>query len=177
MFSSLLAIPILLAVITPGAAQRINTSTTTPNRAAELRRAEVTTKISTLRRERVRTFWGRMVTRIEAMITRLGTLIDRMERRIAVIEASGEELDIAEAKADVAEAKGLLATAKVSLETVKDDIEEVIGSAEPKEALQEVITSIQGIKKNLLEIHRLLVQAIGEIKGLRVATPTPTLTP
>jgi len=177
MFSSLLAIPILLAVITPGAAQRINPSTTTPNNTAELRRAEVSTKISALRRERIRTFWGRMVTRIEAMIARLETLIDRMEKRIAVIEASDEELDITQAKADVAEAKGLLATAKASLETVKNDIEVVIGSSEPKEALQEVIASIQGIKKNLLEIHRLLVQAIGEIKGLRVATPTPTLTP
>ena len=174
MFASLLAIPILLAVVTPGTAQRINTSTTAPKRAIELRRAEVSTKISALRRERVRMFWGRMVTRIEAMITRLETLIDRMERRIAVIEASDEELDLTQAKADVAEAKGLLATAQASLETAKGDIEEVIGSPEPKEALREVIATIQGIKKNLLEIHRLLVQAIGQIKGLRVGqAPTP----
>jgi hypothetical protein len=177
MFSSLLAIPILLAVITPGTAQRINASTTTPNRVAELRRAEVTTKISALRRERIRTFWGRMVTRIEAMITRLGRLIDRMERRIAVIEASDEELDITQAKADVTEAKNLLATAEASLQAAQDDIQTVIDNPDPKAAFGDVIDTIQGIKEDLIAVHKLLVQAIGEIKGLRVGTPTPTVTP
>lgn len=120
-----------------------------------------------------------MITRIEAMIARLEKLIERMERRIALIESSDEDIDTTQPKADIAEAKDLLADAEASLEEAKDDIEDVIGSPDPKAAFQEVIDAVKEIKKDLIEVHRLLVQAIGDIKGLRVGTesPTPTETP
>lgn len=140
---------------------------------AQERRATVEAKLSLIRRERVRAFGARMITRIEAMIGRLEKLIERMDRRIAIIESSGEDIDLTQPKADVAKAKDLLEGAQAKLETAKGEIEDVIGSDDPKAAFQEVIDTVQGIKKDLIEIHTLLVHAIGDIKGLRVGTPTP----
>ena len=177
MFSSLLAIPVLLSVISPGTSHRIAVSTSTPRGNVELKRATATARISLIRREKIRAHWARMVTRIEAMMARLEKLIGRIERRIAVIESSNEDLDTTQPQADIAEAKGLLDESQTSLQAAQDDIEAVIGNPDPKAAFKQVIDTIGGIKKNLVEIHRLLVQAIGDIKGLRVGTPTETPTP
>ena len=110
-------------------------------------------------------------------MARLEKLIGRIERRIAVIESSNEDLDTTQPQADIAEAKALLDESQTSLQAAQDDIEAVIGNPDPKAAFKQVIDTIGGIKKNLVEIHRLLVQAIGDIKGLRVGTPTETPTP
>ncbi len=177
MFSPLLAIPILLSVISPGTSHRIAVSTSSPRQNAEVNKATVEAKITLLRRERIRSHWGRMITRIEAVIARLETLIERMERRIAIIETGDEDIDTASAKADVVQAKTLLAEAKADFEAAKDEIEDVIESPDPKAAFGQVIETIREIKSNLVEVHRLLVHAIGDIKGLRVGTPTVTPTP
>lgn len=174
MFASFLAIPILLSVLSPGAGQRTVVSTSTPRANVEVRRATVAAKLNLIRRERIRTFWGRMLTRIEAAIERLEKLIGRMESRIEIIKETDASLDTAPAEADIASAKDLLDQAKADLQTAKDAFEDMLASEEPKDAFAQVIESVRQIKKNLVEIHRLLVQAIGNIKGLRVATPTPT---
>lgn len=174
MLSSLLAIPVLLSVIAPGASQRIIAKTATPGSISEVRKATATARIASIRRERIRAHWARMVTRIETMIARLEKLIERMERRIAIIESADEDIDTTQPAADIGEAKDLLGEVQANLQAAKDDIEEVVGSPDPKATFQEVIDSIQTIKKDLIEVHRLLVHAIGEIKGLRVGTQTPT---
>lgn len=142
----------------------------------EARAATRTASLNLLRRERIRAFWARMVTRIEAMIARLEKLIARMERRIKIIKDSGEDIDTTQPEADVAQAKVLLNQAKADLQTAQDSIETVITGDNPKEAFGEVRDLVQGIKKDLVEIHRLLVHVIGDIKGLRVGTPTATPT-
>jgi hypothetical protein len=131
-------------------------------------------RLSLVRRERIRAFWGRMLTRIEAMVERLERLIARMEARIGQIEALDENIDTSVAKDDIAEAKKLIVDIKADLETAKTQLEQVIGSEDPKAAFKDVINTVQGIKTNLIEVHRLLVHAIGSIKGLRVTTPTST---
>lgn len=136
-------------------------------------------KLASVRRERIRHFWGHMITRIEATIGRLERLIEKMEQRIAKIKESGENIDTSTAEGDIQKAKTLLSGTKTDLAEAKTLIEQVIQSEEPKKAFGEVIDKVHGIKKNLIEIHRLLVHAIGNIKGLRVGheSPTPTPTP
>lgn len=120
-----------------------------------------------------------MLTRITAAIDRLQKLIERIEDRLAIIDSGDSDIDTTLAKGDLAEAKKLLNEAGVMLETAKGDIEIVLESEDPKFALGKVIDTVQDIKANLVEIHKLLVHAIGSIKGLRVGgdSPTPTPTP
>jgi len=147
---------------TTGSAVR-NTLKTTLNE----RMATKAARLSLTRRERIRSFWGRMITRIEAMISRLERIIARMEARIVQIDAANGDVDTTQAKADISQAKGLIADIKSDLNTAKTELEQVIGSDDPKAAFKTAIETVQGIKKNLIEVHRLLVHAIGSIKGLR----------
>jgi Mg2+ and Co2+ transporter CorA len=178
MFASFLAIPIVLSIFAPSAGARIATTTGTrdingPTRTTlEQRRATVAARISLIRKERIRSFWGRMITRIEAAIARLERLVERMEKRIAVIKAEDSTLDVDSAEKDISQAKSLLAEAKTNLASLKSDFEEMLSSQEPKEAFKSISDEIRTIKKDLVEIHRLLVHAIGEIKGLRVSEGT-----
>ena len=146
-----------------------------------IHRATAAARVSTVRKERIRLHWGTMVTRIEAAMVRLDRLITRMETRIGIIKASDTGIDTSVPEKDIADAKVLLSKAKAALDTAKGQLEGVLASETPKEAFSTVIDSVQGIKKSLTEVHKLLVHAIGAIKGLRVGqespTPTPTPTP
>lgn len=182
MLTSFLAIPVLLSVLSPIAGPRIATSSprevsTQARTSPEERKATVAAKLSLVRRERIRSFWGRMVTRIEAAIERLEILIDRMERRIGIIKETDSSFDTSLAEADIASAKDLIAEANAQLQVAKDSFEEMLTNEDPRLALGQVIENVRQIKEKLVEIHRLLVQTIGEIKGLRVGTGTQTPTP
>jgi len=170
MLNFLLALNLLLA------SPNTNRITTSPS---AIHRATAAARVTTVRKERIRLYWGTMVTRIEAAIARLEKLIARMETRIGVIKASDTEIDTSVPEKDIADAKVLLAKAKTSLQSAKDELEAVLTSETPKEAFTRVIDTVGGIKKNLTEAHKLLVHAIGAIKGLRVGqeSPTPTPTP
>ncbi|HJX59593.1 hypothetical protein A2V61_01525 [Candidatus Woesebacteria bacterium RBG_19FT_COMBO_47_8] len=186
MFTLLLALNLLLAspntnriTTSPSAINRVATVSPSSSQARDQNRATVAAKLSLIRRERVRTYWSRMLTRITAAIDRLQKLIERIEDRLAIIDSGDSDIDTTLAKGDLAEAKKLLNEAGVMLETAKGDIEIVLESEDPKFALGKVIDTVQDIKANLVEIHKLLVHAIGSIKGLRVGgdSPTPTPTP
>jgi len=134
----------------------------------EARREENQNRITAVRRERIRSFFGKMVVRIEATIERLEKLIERLEIRIASIKKNGEELDTTKAEDAIKEAKITIEKAKTELTTLKAQLEELLSSDEPKLVFGEIRDSIKTIKDYLKETHVLLFQTIGEIKGLRV---------
>ena len=134
----------------------------------EAKREENRNKITAIRRERIRSFFGKMVVRVEATIERLEKLIERLETRIASIKEGEEELDTTKAEDAIKEAKTTIEKAKLELTSLKARLEELLASDEPKLVFGQVQDSLKTIKGYLKETHVLLVQTIGEIRGLRV---------
>ena len=65
-------------------------------------------------------------------------------------------------------------------------VEILLENDDPKAAFAEVKEKIQEIKLNLVEIYRILIHVIGDMKGLRIGTevkpspspePSPVVTP
>lgn len=141
------------------------------------RMAEIKAKLTEKRQQLIRQFFTRMVKRLEAAIARLEKLISRIESRLAKLESQGE--DVSKIKTEVADAKTKLAKAKTDLEEAKTKLEDVLTNEDPKAAFAEVRSLIKGVKSQLIEVHRILVHIIGDIKGLHVGqiTPMPTPTP
>ena len=134
----------------------------------EAKREENRNKITAIRRERIRSFFGKMVVRVEATIERLEKLIERLETRIASIKKTEEDLDITKAESTIKEAKATIEKAKLELTALKARLEELLASDDPKLVFGQVQDSLKTIKGYLKETHVLLVQTIGEIRGLRV---------
>ena len=141
------------------------------------KKAEIKAKLTEKRQQLIRQFFFRMVKRLGAAITRLEKLILRIESRLAKLESQGE--DVSKIKIEVADAKTKLVKTKEDLELAKTKLEDVLISEDPKAAFAEVKNLIKGVKTQLIEVHRILVHVIGDIKGLHVGqiTPKPTPTP
>ncbi len=133
-------------------------------------------RVCEVRKDRIRSFFERMVKRLEALTDRLQKLIDRIQSRINKIDASGG--NTTKSKADLATAKNELADAKTKLNLLKGDIDTLLTCDNPKASFKTVKGRLAEIKKELKDVHRILVHIIGDIKGLRVgenkASPTPT---
>ncbi len=132
------------------------------------RKEKVATKISAVRKERIRKYSVHMITRIEALVERLNTLADRLETRIAKIKTDDSNLNTTQAEADLAEAKLKLSEAKTKLEIIKSDLETTLVADDPKVIYEKVKTSLSELKTILKEAHQLMVHSIGELKGLRI---------
>lgn len=139
--------------------------------------AEIKAKLTERRQQLIRQFFTRMAKRLEAAIARLEKLIFRIESRLTKLENQDE--DVSKIKTEVADAKTKLDKAKTDLADAKTKLEDVLTNEDPKAAFAEVKNLIKGVKTQLIEVHRILVHVIGDIKGLRVGqiTPKPTPTP
>lgn len=109
-----------------------------------------------------------MTTRFEAAINRLERLILRIEARLEKIEENNEDIETTEIEEDLAEAKDKLTEAELALTTAEASLEGILDSEDPQEAFGDVRDLIMSVKEQLKEVHQILVQVIGDIKGLRV---------
>lgn len=132
------------------------------------KRATMAARLTEMRRERIRHFYGLITNRTQAAINRLEKLIARIESRLSKIEAEDEEIDTSEIREDIDEAKDRLAEASAALSEAKTSLEDILSTEEPKEAFADVRDLVKGIKNELISVHQILVQVIGDIKGLRV---------
>lgn len=147
----------------------------------ETHRATVAARIAARRMTLIRTFFARMVKRFEAAITRLNKLIARIQSRIDKIEAEDEDIDTSAVEVELGTAKNKLASASAALEDAKGSLDNILDSENPKEAFASVKDLIKEIKYALIDVHRILVHLIGDIRGLRVGVtrsglPTPATT-
>ena len=120
------------------------------------------------RREKMRKLFGVMIKRYESAVSRLKTLIERIESRVAKIKAENPSKDVADIEVQIANAKSKLDLIPAKITTLKTDFEAVLTSTTPKEAFKKLLTDARSIKKDLVEVHKILVKVIGDIKGLRV---------
>lgn len=132
------------------------------------RQATKAARLAERKRERIRLYFGRLTTRLQAAISRLERLISRIESRLSKIEEDNEDIDTAVVRKDLDTAKDKLASTSAALSQAKTSLEDILTANEPKEAFAEIRDLIQGIKQELIEVHRILVHVIGDIKGLRI---------
>ena len=132
----------------------------------EAAKEELRAKLEVKRQERIRTLFGNLITRTEAAIKRLYTLIERMEARLAIFEKEGES--VTEIQAEIESAKTLLEDAEASLASAIEGLSDVIASDDPRVGFVYVKDIIKDIKLTLTDAHSILVQVIGDMKGLRV---------
>jgi Mg2+ and Co2+ transporter CorA len=120
------------------------------------------------RRERIGAFFEIMVKRFEAAIARLEKLIERIENRIDKIKEETPSEDLTSQEEQLNDAKDKLEAAKDAISDMQDEFETFLTSDEPRVVFKELGKSIRDLKSDLVEIHRILVQIIGDLKGLRV---------
>lgn len=136
--------------------------------AVETQRETVKTKVADKRKENIAKYLQNMVARLRAYVTRLETLITRIESRLTKIAAEDPTKDLTKIKADVDKAKSILADTKDKITDLAGIEDEVVNSTTPKGTFKDIRSKVDSIKKDLQEVHRLLVHVIGDIKGLRV---------
>ncbi len=124
-------------------------------------------RLSKIKQGRIKQYFSRMIRRLEAAVERLERLILRIESRLTKIKSSEQDLDTTKVEADLFNAKNLLESAKSDIQITRDDFDKLIGSDNLKENFKTIIETVHNIKQQLIQVHKILVQVIGEIKGLR----------
>jgi hypothetical protein len=151
--------------------ERLEANRTRVQERLELKQATREARLAQLSQKRlslIKAYFERLVLRLESAIARLEKLIQRIESRLAIYKQQEPGIDTLEIENKIADAMSLLEDAKMDLEAASGNIDEVLTSDNPKEAFVEVRNIIKGIKTKLVEVHRILVHTIGDIKGLRV---------
>lgn len=133
----------------------------------EERKASQAARLAEARQMRISKYFMNLKVRIEATILRIETLIDRIESRLAKIEETGD-VDTTSIHEQLESAKSLLEESRDLLTLAEDELENTLESENPKDAFEYVRQSIHQIRDNLVEVHRILVHVIGDIRGLRV---------
>ena len=163
----ILVLSFFFLIVSPALALTATTPAN-PKEKIQERVATIEARLGARKKEIIRNYFTIMTRRSEAAIDRLNRLITRIESRIAKVEANNEDINTEPIKKDVQKAKDKLLLATNKLNEAKIKIDDVLQSNTPKETFAEVKNMIQEIKKDLVEVHRLLVKVIGDIKGLRV---------
>lgn len=147
-------------------------------------RATREAQIREVKTKNVRALFDRLALRFGAAVSRLEKLTERIEARIAAIKKEDPTKDLTQIEADVASAKAKLEDAKGKLQAIEELVDQALDSEDPKASFDVIKTKIMEVKSDLVEIHRLLAHAIGNIIGLRVGNTdggegsvTPLLTP
>lgn len=120
------------------------------------------------REENIKKYLSKMIARLEAMVARLEKLIARIESRLQKIATENPEKDLTSIKAQLEKAKTLLMGASDKISELKTTGDSLVDSDNPKAVFDQIRTKLNSIKKDLVEVHRILVKVIGDIKGLRV---------
>lgn len=134
----------------------------------EEKREEIKNKITTVKRERIRSSYGKMVIRIESITTRIEKLTLKIEERLQKISDSDENIDTTVIQDSLDKAKQILDDTKMQTSKLSDNLETMLASENPTEVMKNIKDSIKTIKDNLKEVHEILVSVIGDVKGLRV---------
>ena len=132
----------------------------------EQHKEQIQAKLTERRQNRIRTFYGRLNTRIDAAADRLQILSERIETRLGVLEGEGEDTTALETKVDNAQA--LIGNAQGLATELETMMEEMIEAEDPKSFMPTLKDSVKEIKDILKDAHSILVEVITEIKGLRI---------
>jgi len=148
------------------------------------KKASISARLTELRRERVESYWNKLTTRLSAAIDRLDILTQRIESRLATLEKNNPGTETTSIHTQITEAKTKLAEAKTKLAALEIVVQEALDSDTPNDSFGVVREGISEIKGLLVEVHRILVHIIGDIRGLRInqedlngETVSPTVTP
>ncbi|WKZ25796.1 MAG: hypothetical protein QY322_00570 [bacterium] len=125
-------------------------------------------KLSLVRKERIMSYSNKLTVRLDAMVERLKLLITRIENRIKIIEEENDNVILVDTRTLLSEAKQLLLSVEADLRLLKEKLNSIPEAQDPKVVFEEVRTSLMAIKDDLKEVHRLLIEVISDIKGLRV---------
>lgn len=173
----LLAFAFIAISVLPSYAQSA-VPTEVPTRARERmeentqNREERRVQLTADRQARIREFFGKINTKLQAAIDRLKNLAERIGSRLAKYKEQNPEVDITEIESELADANALIAETETSFEELKaklpDWIDQMFESETPRDVFEEIKTAYKEIRSNLTEAHTMLAHIIGDIKGLRV---------
>lgn len=132
---------------------------------AKEKRAEVKQRISVKRSEKIKEFSIRIKEKLLAMVERMEKLAERLQSRMNKLAEKGADTAAAQTQLDDAKAK--LAAVKTRISDLRGVGADITSSDNPKELFSAVKEEVHAIKKDLVEVHRLLASSMGKIKGVR----------
>jgi hypothetical protein len=156
------------------------------------KKASIEAKLSDKKKNIISNYWQRLVKRINSSIDRLDKLTQRIESRLLIIETKNPSKDTTPIHSQLNEVKTKLTDAKTKLSALNTVVTESLNSEKPKETFLVIKDGIKEVKSILMDVHKVLVHIIGDIRGLHVGeedlnentptitssvTPTLTLTP
>ena len=132
------------------------------------RRASISARLTERRRNRIKRFFSRLIKRLNIVTNRLNRLVARIESRLEKIKANNENIDAEKIEKQLTEIKSKLSVVSTNIQDAQNSLNTILESNEPKQAFKDVRDLVKEIKNEFIDIHRLLVHLIGDIKGLRV---------
>lgn len=135
---------------------------------SEARRLENREENIDERRQKIGKLFDVMIKKYEAAVARLKTLISKIESRVAIIKAANPEKDVTNIESQILDAKNKLAAIPAKIDTLKADFDATLASTTPKDLFKQVMADAKAIKKDLKEVHQILVYLIGDVRGLRI---------
>lgn len=121
-------------------------------------------KIAQNRAEKIKEFASRVKEKLFAMVERLEKLAERIQSRIDKL--AGKGANVQEAQAQLDEAKTKLAAVKTRISGLQGVGADIVSSDNPKEMFSAVKEEVHAIRKDLVEVHKLLASSMGKVKGL-----------
>lgn len=131
---------------------------------AKEKRGERKEKIAQKRAEKIKEFASRIKEKLLALVERLEKLAERIQSRINKLAEKGANTAGAQAQLD--DAKARLAAVKTRISGLEGVGADIVSSDEPREFFGAVKEEVHAIKKDLVEVHKILASSMGEIKGL-----------
>ena len=136
------------------------------------KRASVEAKLDDTRKQHIRNLFAVMQNRFTAAIERLNKLIERIESRLAQIKSDNPNVNTTSIEAELQSAKDKTTDVEAQLAAISASLDDTLNSNQPKDAFSVIANDLKTVKNTLIEVHRLLVKVIGDVKGLRVGNTT-----
>ena len=132
---------------------------------AQGKREEAKKRIEEKQQEKIKQAYLKLTEKVNKIVSRFEELIVKIEARL---DKLSETQDVSSIQAEVERAKDKIAQVKADLASLEGLGSDVASSSDPKSSYATSRQMFQEVKKELDEVHKILVGVIGEIKGLRV---------
>ena len=128
------------------------------------KRVEQQKQLAEKRKERIRAYFTRMFTRLEAAVERLNKLMARVESRIQKFEERG--VDVTDAQEKLQKARSAITEADFKLNAARGLVEDILSGEDPKKIFENARETVKSTVISIKQAHRALVDSIVALKGI-----------
>ncbi len=121
-------------------------------------------KLNDERKSAINELFSRMLTKLNSISVRLENLIEKTQQKLDQTKEDYPKANLNQAQTDLDSAKTKLDGAKVNIDNAKIQLKNIFASENPREEFFELKDLINDIKTDFVEVRKLLVKTVTQIK-------------